>query len=41
MEFYEKVRKCDKMVGFHAHLSDAAVSEIVSYIGFDYIWLDM
>lgn len=41
MTLKEKVKKCEKIIGTHVHLTDAAVSEMISYLGFDYIWIDM
>lgn len=41
MTFKEKITNCEKIIGTHVGLTDASVTEMVSYLGFDYIWLDM
>lgn len=37
----EKVSQQCLMKGTHVHLLDASITEMVSYLGYDFIWLDM
>ena len=37
----EKVAACEKICGTHVSLVDPVVCEIIGYLGFDFIWIDM
>ncbi len=39
--FREKLNAHIKMIGTHVSLTDPEVSEILGYMGFDYVWIDM
>lgn len=39
--FREKMDRHQKMMGTHVSLNDPEVTEILGYMGFDYIWIDM
>lgn len=41
MTLKEKVINRSYMTGTHVHLLDASVTEMLSYLGYDFIWLDM
>lgn len=37
----EKIKKRQRIVGTHVSLSDPSICEILGYLEFDYIWVDM
>lgn len=41
MTLKEKVLNQSCMKGSHVHLLDASVTEMLSYLGYDFIWIDM
>ena len=41
MTLKEKVLNCEKIRGTHVSLSDCTVCEILGYLGYDFIWVDM
>jgi len=40
-ELKEKLRKKQNVFGTHVSLNDPSICEIIGYLGFDYIWIDM
>lgn len=37
----EKVKNCEEICGTHVSLAEPSVCEIIGYLGFDFIWVDM
>ena len=36
----EKMQKCEPIAGVHVSLGDACISELLSNVGFDFLWID-
>ena len=41
MTLKEKVQSGQKIRGTHVHLLDSSITEMFSYMGYDFIWIDM
>ena len=41
MTLKEKVAACQKICGVHVNMTDPIATEVLSYLGFDFIWVDM
>ncbi len=37
----DKIKNKEKIIGTHVSLSDPSICEILGYLDFDYIWVDM